>query len=193
MLPTEANITTVAGDTAEFVSLGSGNWKCLWYQRYTGASLSVPVGSVVQVVNTITGAVATGTTTMPNDDTIPQNTEGDEYMTLAITPKATANKLKITVVWNGINSAGVANMIVALFQDSTADAIAAIKQTAGGGNTMINATFVHYMAAGTTSSTTFKVRAGCASAGTTTFNGEASARLFGGKTASSITIEEIKV
>ena len=30
-------------------------------------------GGVVQVVNTTTGAVATGTTTMPQDDTIPQN------------------------------------------------------------------------------------------------------------------------
>lgn len=36
ILPNAANIKTVAGDTATFVSLGSGNWKCASYSR-TGA------------------------------------------------------------------------------------------------------------------------------------------------------------
>jgi hypothetical protein len=39
ILPTAANITTVAGDTARFLSLGSGNWRCLSYNRATGSSL----------------------------------------------------------------------------------------------------------------------------------------------------------
>jgi hypothetical protein len=38
-LPTSANITTAAGDTAEFVSNGSGNWVCVDYTRKSGASL----------------------------------------------------------------------------------------------------------------------------------------------------------
>ena len=33
-------------------------------------------GAVVQVVSNSSGALATGTTTIPSDDTIPQNTEG---------------------------------------------------------------------------------------------------------------------
>lgn len=33
ILPTGSNIVTAAGDSAEFVSLGSGNWRCLWFQR----------------------------------------------------------------------------------------------------------------------------------------------------------------
>lgn len=45
-------------------------------------------GDVVQVVNTQTGAVSTGTTVIQNDDTIPQIGEGDEYMTLAETTQA---------------------------------------------------------------------------------------------------------
>lgn len=36
ILPTNANITTAAGDVAEFVSLGSGNWICTHYQKDTG-------------------------------------------------------------------------------------------------------------------------------------------------------------
>lgn len=34
-----ANITTSAGDTAEFVSLGSGNWKCTEYVKFNGYAL----------------------------------------------------------------------------------------------------------------------------------------------------------
>lgn len=40
ILPTGANITTAAGDAAEFVSLGSGNWKCIAYQRANGTALA---------------------------------------------------------------------------------------------------------------------------------------------------------
>jgi len=39
ILPTSANITTAAGDTALFVSEGSGNWRCLFYSRRSGAAL----------------------------------------------------------------------------------------------------------------------------------------------------------
>jgi hypothetical protein len=39
ILPTEANITTAAGDRCEVVSLGSGNFRCLWYQRASGLPL----------------------------------------------------------------------------------------------------------------------------------------------------------
>ena len=39
ILPTGANITTAAGDTATFISLGSGNWICANYQRKNGMPL----------------------------------------------------------------------------------------------------------------------------------------------------------
>ena len=39
ILPTSASIVTVAGDTAQFVSLGAGNWVCISYQRVSGAAL----------------------------------------------------------------------------------------------------------------------------------------------------------
>ena len=47
------------------------------------------------------------------------------------------------------------------------------------------------MLAATTSSTTFRVRGGGGQAGTTTFNGEASARLFGGVMASFMRVREL--
>lgn len=36
ILPGAANITTAAGDTAVFESLGSGNWRCMFYSRASG-------------------------------------------------------------------------------------------------------------------------------------------------------------
>lgn len=36
ILPGSANITTAAGDAAEIISLGSGNWRCYNYNRATG-------------------------------------------------------------------------------------------------------------------------------------------------------------
>lgn len=191
-----ANITTAANDTAIFVSLGSGNWRCLAYQlaagnAYTPSTSNALSGSVIQVVNYQTGAVSTGTTTIPQDDSIPQNTEGDEYMSLAITPTNASNKLLINVVCVAANSNG-GLQIVALFQDSTANAIAATGDEGTNTGLVRPVTLNHYMTAGTTSATTFKVRCGFPSAGTTTFNGEGGSRLFGGVCSSSITITEIK-
>lgn len=39
-LPTAANITTAAGDVGLFIYEGSGNWRCIMYQRASGAALS---------------------------------------------------------------------------------------------------------------------------------------------------------
>lgn len=146
--------------------------------------------AVQQVAKTVTGAVATGTTTTPADDTIPQNTEGDQYMTQAITPKSATSTLRIDVVFNGSSSvAGTNTSTLALFQDTTANALAAVNFAHGQfANYQMNMTY--FMTSGTTSSTTFKVRVGCNAAGTTTFNGYNGGRYYGGVYASSITITE---
>lgn len=40
ILPGGVSITTAAGDTACFASLGSGNWRCLFYSKASGAPIS---------------------------------------------------------------------------------------------------------------------------------------------------------
>jgi hypothetical protein len=150
----------------------------------------LPTGTVAQVVNTQTGASTTGTTTIPLDDTIPQNTEGDEYMTLAITPTNASSTLIIEAEVF-LASSALNNLIVGLFQDSTANALAANMARADTADQVYPVTLRHKMTAGTTSATTFKIRAGGSAAGTTTFNGRTGTRLFGGVAASSITITEI--
>jgi hypothetical protein len=56
ILPTSANITTAAGDTALFVSEGSGNWRCLFYSRRSGAALVGGAGGDAST-NTATSVV----------------------------------------------------------------------------------------------------------------------------------------
>ncbi len=148
----------------------------------------LPVGSCVQTVYTMYSAVATGSTTIPYDDTIPQKTEGDQYMTQAITPRSATNLLYIEA--RLVLSSAAPRLMAALFQDATSNALAgtiSYQATAGG---EVNMLIQHVMVAGTTSSTTFNVRAGAASAGTTTFNGASSARIFGAIPKSSIIIRE---
>jgi hypothetical protein len=151
-------------------------------------------GGVVQTVFTQDGEWATGTTKMVNDDTIPQNDEGVEFMTASITPTNAANLLKVEVLWTGSNSsASSLDVVVALFQDSIADALSvawANKNTTA--NHRAQATIIYWMTAGTASSITFKVRAGSTVNGTTAMNGTSSAK-YGGALHSSINITEYKV
>ena len=156
------------------------------------SATTFPAGAVVQVVGTNFSAVASGTTLLPYDDTIPQNTEGIEVMTQAITPKSTTNILVITAVVF-LSSSIDQNMAAALFQDTTADALfVAGHRTSASTTTMDQISIQHTMVAGTTSATTFKIRAGGNGAGTTTFNGVAAGRFYGTAPKSSIVIWEYK-
>lgn len=56
ILPGAANIQTVAGDTALFVSEGSGNWRCIQYQRSTGL---LPVPILTPAISEIGGLLPT--------------------------------------------------------------------------------------------------------------------------------------
>lgn len=151
----------------------------------------VAAGSVRQIVSTSTGAVATGSTALPFDNTIPQNTEGDQYQTLTITPKSSTSILIIWVVWNGANTTGSETMTLALFQDSTANALAAVAQNQATASGITNFSLVYKMTSGTTSATTFKVRVGTNGGSTVTFNGVAAGQRLGGAMLSSMTIMEV--
>lgn len=163
---------------------------------YTPTPANALSGSVIQVVNYQTGAYASGSTTMPNDNTIPQNTEGNEFMTLAITPNHADNLLKIDICALVGEVSNTGDIITgALFKDSIADALMASQTpvTTGGSPMSVEKStinFSYFMPAGTTSEITFKFRAGN-NAGSVGFNGS-DAQYLGGVAPSSITITEIK-
>lgn len=155
-----------------------------------GAGTPLP-GDTIQFQGNATGAVATGTTVMPIDDTIPQNTEGDQFMTQSITPTSAAHVLDIRHLGNYSYGGSGASCGFALFQDSTAGALAAMLGLVGIAQAAIALSY--RMLAGTTSATTFKIRAGQNTGGsdTVTFNGIASARKLGGVLASRLDTTEI--
>lgn len=145
---------------------------------------------IVQQVHTQTGAFGSGTAIIPYDDTIPQSSEGTEFMTLAITPTSASNILFVEVVAN-LYCVNAYNIIGALFQDATANALAAgIANSPTYGHCQI--VIKYKMTAGTVAATTFKFRAGPTTLNATGLNGDTSRKL-GGVMCSSITITEIKV
>jgi len=149
-------------------------------------------GDVVQVKRTDVGTFATGTTLIPNDNTIPQNTEGTQFMSLAITPVASPNLLKVSAAANMSNSA-TSRVMAALFRDSAANAISASANVSAGSTLLCEVCLQSNLVANQTTSTTFKVNGGSQTAGTTTFNGESGAQIFGGVMNSFIEITEVHV
>ena len=131
----------------------------------------------------------TGTTLFPLDNTNPQNTEGDQYMSTDFIALSNKSILEIDVDIS-LASSAVGTLSMGLFQDSILNALRAkpVGYIPSSGAT-INGSMKHLMKSTTTSSTAFKVRAGSSSGGTTYFNGNG-AGLFNGTCFSSITIKE---
>lgn len=61
ILPGGVNITTANGDVGRFVSLGSGNWQCVSYQRASGANVTIGFkGADLASASTVDLSTATG-------------------------------------------------------------------------------------------------------------------------------------
>ena len=155
----------------------------------SGKTFTAP-GSVIQIVgnsnSTYNGGASAGVT---RDDTIPQQSEVHMCVEVSITPRFANSKLFIQAAI----PAGTQNntyTVCCLFQDSGADAIQVMPVYIPNNNVEFNSHITHYMTAGTTSSTTFKVGLG-ANSGNIYQNGVSSGRRYGGGSASTIVIMEI--
>ena len=144
---------------------------------------------MLQVVHLDTGLVATGATILPFDNTIPQNTEGDQYMSLAITPKSPNSTLVINVVAHVANDTN-SLIAAALFRDSTVGAVGVGYLRIANVNFLGLISYSVKVASSSIAATTFKIRIGSDS-GTNTFNGSGGVQYFGGVASSSIRITEI--
>lgn len=155
-------------------------------------------GEVVQTVvaNSATFQTSTvGMALIPSDDTFPQQTEGVEHLTASITPTSSANTLRINFNMMLGNNNVLQTLKACLFQDSTADAI---YTTAASNVSAIYAvrpvTGTIDITAGTTSSTTFKIRIGTdAASGQAAVNGTSLGRQYGGSSITTLKIEELQV
>src|SRR5690606_11481198 len=124
-------------------------------------------------------AVAITTTTVPNDDARPQNTEGGQVMTLNYTPKNANNTLIIEVQLDVSHSVASAFIFASVFKDSDADSLFTCPVGNSTGTLANSGSVLFGMPAGTTNQITFKVRVGSSSAGTLTFNGQVGVRHMG--------------
>ena len=189
--------STVPITVLGFVDIQTGGTAGNWSNAAIHAQLlttSTPrSGSVVQRLMSADTAAANGTTVIPVDNSIPQSGEGTQFMSLAITPRHAADLLLIAHVGQYASSVATYDPItVALFQDSTANALAATASSKAVPGDMVTIPLMYMMQAGTTSATTFKIRAGSEAAGTTYFNSEnGGTRVFGGVAGSGLAITEI--
>lgn len=171
-------------------NIASGTIRCYGVRKTT--SQGSGEGSVVQVAEASTATYSSNTpgVAFPIDDTVPQNNEGSEILTLSVTPSSATNKLKIEAHIQA--SIGSANHIqIALFQDSTASAIAADKAYCAAAGGMVPVELVHWMTAGSTSPITFKIRMGAQGGGALYINGNSAGRFYGGVAVSRLIVTEI--
>ncbi len=147
--------------------------------------------NILQMVSTSTTAIVdTASSVIPDDDTIPQNTEGTQILTLAITPKSASSNLLILFATGGTPTGSDA-AIAALFVDSTANALAAQYISASASAEAYSGTLEYFVASASTTSRTYKIRIGCSSSATSfKVNGNGSGRVFGGVASTMLIIIE---
>lgn len=132
---------------------------------------------------------ASGSTMVPFDGTVPQSTEGDQYMSLAFTPKSATSKLVIDIIFCfGTSTSG--RVAISLFKDSDANALSTIGQYSAGAGYAMSAFLRHVLDSPGISAITFKARAGLDQSGTLYFNGGSSYTSLYGGCESSIVITE---
>ena len=150
---------------------------------------ALPAGTVVQVLQNTYATNTDLSTTIPADDTIPLISEGTEVLSQAITPASASNKVICIVQLSAVT---VTNVIctAALFRGSTCiNAKGLGGNTGGSGVQDFNVTNLDSPASA--SAQTYSVRVGPDS-GTMRLNGTLAARLYGGASACTLTLMEIK-
>lgn len=150
----------------------------------------MPSGSVLQTVSSSPyTSNANLSTTIPLDDTIPQDSEGTQILSVTITPNSSANKLRFHFFGWGAVSANY--MVAALFRTGAANALSASSVYCSSASNDTQIILTHEQEAGGTSAMTFTLRVG-ANSGTMRLNGTTSTARFGGVSKATLVVEEIK-
>jgi len=175
----------------EFDSWTPGTWVAASRAAIYTPGMPLP-GHIVQCVRASLTTVATGTTTVPLDDTKPQKTEGDQYLTCSITPISAANCIQY---WAEIPMTANGNVACAasLYIDSDSDPVetASVWFIAAQAGYITSPLVLRGFAEtrGATSQT-YKLRAG-GNTGTLTVNGSGGTRYYGGACETEIDLWEI--
>ena len=161
-------------------------------KAYTDAQITANAKLYNYTYADVTAATAaTSVTAIPVDDTVPQSSEGYEWVTHSHTPASDSNILKIRATCHiGETTNTAAYGIQALFKNSDANALAA-SMISNVSQLAVDTIVTEYvMTAGTTSAITFKARASLDAGTTMTINGFGGARKFGGVLVSRLEVFE---
>lgn len=145
---------------------------------------------IIARTRAVVTATSNSATAIPGDNTIPQNTEGFQVLTVTHNRQSATSKLIVRWLVHVSNNSLSGTLCSALFQDSTAGALAVAAESTN--NTyMLSIYGEHELDASATGNTTFNVRVGGAS-GTTYFNMPSGGALYGAKVTSFIEVVEIE-
>lgn len=130
-------------------------------------------------------------TQIPADDSVPQATEGDSVFSVSRAAAAAANKIEIE--FDGwVSGSAVARITAALFIDGASSAVRSSMTLIAVAGAGYQIRLVYRYQPADTASHTFMIRAGADAGGTYRFNGNSGGRLFGGTSAATLRIREIK-
>jgi hypothetical protein len=143
-------------------------------ERVKQAAVSFAASIIKQIVYTEDARYISTTSSIPDDNTIPQNTEGAEYTQLAttITPLDASSNLIIEVYLPVVSSANN-YATIALFEDSDTDCIGVSVGYSGGSASIVcDLSLRVIVSAGSTSARTYKLRYGSNSTGSMYIGGD---------------------
>lgn len=167
-LPGGANIVAAAGDTMTFRGYAGGVVRCVHYQRASGQAVA---GLGAWTESYVTTVPSTITAAIPDDDTIPQISEGTEIANVSGIVVAAGQKVEIDWQAHASATSNAVSPVVAIFRSGTNDALEAAFISLYNTNTlqfMAKGLFVDAPSAGTY---TYSIRIGPLGAGTLAVNG----------------------
>lgn len=158
------------------------------------ASYSTGGKKILGRTRSSTRSLGSGSTRLPEDNTVPTSSEGDEVLTASYTPISATSKLIIEYKTYLSNPSLTGQLTAALFQDSGASAID-VSSAYAFNTSMVEVYGKYEMTSGSTTATTFKLRVGGDSS-TTYWNqktaGGTGSPIYGGSLETYIEITEIE-
>lgn len=199
-LPETTAPSTAAGEGALYTKDTGGQPELFFREESDGDEVQLTsggslIGKFLQFVSTTSTAYANlGTTNIVDDDTIPTSTEGNAIAALdtAITPISATSNLEIEVECHLSTSSTDQICLLTLFQDAGTSAIASSSLvTTDAYCQLVRLRYI--VTSGSTSSRTYKVRAGSIGGRSVHINGDSvsGGRKFGGTYISKMTVKEI--
>lgn len=167
----------------------AGTWATAPTKVHTMTPRTPRSGEIVQVRTYRSVSVSTTTTAIPNDNTVPQNGEGEKFLLRSVTPTSTFNWMQIHGVVMGAHSV---DAVWILFIQLDTDAALATAKAVGVAGTVARGEVSHELAAWSGAKTVY-VTVGGPSGATFTINGQAGAGWFGGTLRSDLIVKEIFV